>query len=233
MKKQLVWGMMVVVVGLSGAVVACDAAVGGGAPVAVSFAELTGVVAEGPTRVEVTLAAGGAVAELVASVEVGHDEHIEGSLGVLDAQARQLELEDIGAVAWGEGARFRTLEDSRVSEAEWIAAVGAARASGAAVRVRADRPQQLSVAGPEEAAFVATELRLERGDGPAKLELVITAAHLDAAAGVLTVLGRGHDVSEARLFDDRGASGAEAGDDNGGGAAGEAGDDNGGGGGDA
>ena len=224
MKRMML--VLMVVAGVSGLGSGCADAGGGAEPVAVTLGELSSVVAAGPARVEVRLEAGGAVSELVVSPEIGHDEQVEGALALLDASARQLGLEDLGAVVtWEAGARFRTPEDSRVSEAEWLAAVGAARAAGAKVWIRADRPRPAVAQDPSDPSFAATELRLERGTPRAKFEGVISQANLDEAASELALFGQRHDLSQARLFDDHG-TGVEPGDDNGG--ANEAGDDNGG-----
>jgi|GEM_PF-6660038 len=190
--------------------VGCDAGSGGSVPVTVTLGELSGVLDGGSARMEIQLAPGGAVRELHASTEVGHDEHLEGVVAAADFAGRALELEDIGLVEWTAGTRFRVPGESHATEAMWREALERARIGGAVV-VRASRPAR--VGSPALDRFVATDLRLEDGrDLRGRLELWVGSNALDPVAETLTILGRVHALSGARLFDD---DGVEVGDDHG------------------
>ncbi|TNF33793.1 MAG: hypothetical protein EP329_07920, partial [Deltaproteobacteria bacterium] len=223
MTKGVTQILMVGVLGVAGTwLMGCDDTGAGAAPVVVSVGQLTAAVAEEPTRVELQLR-DGVVRELHASPELGHDEHLEGVVVAADRATRVLEIADVGRVEWTAAARLRTPDESRASEALWWATLEERSASGPVV-VRASRPAQAGA--PVVDRFVATDLRITSDDDlRSRIEVWVPASALDPAAGTITLFGRTHDLSGARLFDDHGGAN-EPGDDNGGAA--EPGDDNGG-----
>ncbi|MCA9516829.1 MAG: hypothetical protein KC635_17930, partial [Myxococcales bacterium] len=229
MKRWISVMGLVGMMSVGGALSGCDAGTPGGAPVAVAIGDLDGLVSSANARLELTIAAGGAVKTIAASRELGHDEHVEGQVVAIDAAARTLELADVGTVRWTAGSRLRTREESRAAEQAWVAEVAGGLARGESVRVRADRAVTSPVAAPTATEFGANDLRIESPRAGAKLEIVVTEAHLSDDGATLVFLGRSHDLGGAtlRVSDDM-ARELEVGDDHGGHGEAEPGDDNGG-----
>jgi len=223
-------GAAVVAVAMAGA--ACDTSSSGpgatGSPLTVG--QLEERIAAGATRVELKLRSGRA-SELHVHGPDG-EERLQGWVGALDAAAGTVTISDLGVVSFGSGTRFRTLEESRATRDAWVTELEAELAGGP-VFVRASRLASGVPQAPDDATFIATDLRIE-DEGDPKLELDIDVDNLASGSATLRVLGRSFDIGTIRmtddsghdLGDDHGDDGIEAGDDHGDDGP-EAGDDNG------
>ncbi|MCC6620095.1 MAG: hypothetical protein IT385_02500 [Deltaproteobacteria bacterium] len=202
-----------------------------GAPLTVG--QLEERLATGVARVELKLR-DGRPSEL--HVELAdREERVQGWVSALDAGAGTLTIDDLGVVTLAAGARFRTDDESHASREAWVAEIEAALGAGAPVFVRASRLATGVPQAPDDASFVATDLRIE-DDGDPKLELDVDGDNFASPPPTLLVLGRGFEVGALRMSDDgahdvgddHGDDGVEVGDDNGGDDDGpELGDDNG------
>ena len=214
--------MGVVVVSMGAVVGGCadDAGVSG-TSAALSATELEAEVASGPSEIELQVVDG--VAREVHTRPSDHDERLEGFVVAVDAELGTVAIADLGVVSFGAGTRFRTATESHASRAAWLAE------AQPGTFIRASRATPSAPQAPDDAAFFATDLRIDHGDR-AKLELTIDRDNLLTSPPSLLVLGRSFDLSTLQVSDDGTAdqgSGDESGDDHGGEA--EPGDDHGGG----
>ncbi len=196
-----------------------------GSPLTAS--ELEQRLMAGPERVELKLRAAGQ-SELVIRVP-DLEERVQGWVMGFDAAAGTLAIGELGVVQIGAGARFRTEEESSVSQAVWTAELEGALAAGVPIFVRATRLAGVAPQAPEDPTFIASDLRIE-DSGDTKIELDVDADNFSSAPPTLVLLGRSHDLSSVRMSDDNGDDGIEdeSGDDNGNdGVEDESGDDNG------
>ncbi len=186
--------------------------------------ELEQRLVAGPERVELKLRAGGQ-SELSIRLR-DREERVQGWVTSFDAAAGTLAIGELGVVQIGGGARFRTEEDSRVSQAAWTAELEGALGAGTPIFVRATRLAGVAPQAPEDPSFIASDLRIEDG-GDTKIELDVDADNFSSTPPTLVLLGRSHDLSNVRMSDDDSA-GHDAGDDHGNdGVEDESGDDNG------
>jgi hypothetical protein len=148
--------------------------------------------AGGVSRIEIELFPGELVAREVEVESDDEEEKIESSVTAIDPGQGTITLALGGlTVSYGSSTRFRTEEESHESREVWEALIQQAIAAGREPQVEARRSASGPQA-PDDASFIATDLRLDDERDEPKLELYVDGDNLvstDDASLVLRVLG--------------------------------------------
>ncbi|MBK6780810.1 MAG: hypothetical protein IPJ95_04350 [Gemmatimonadetes bacterium] len=152
-----------------------------GSPMSVSQFDST--LGAGSTRIEIKLLAGGLEAREVHVEADDAEEKIVSQVTAIDTVAGTVTLALGGMqVSYGSGTRFRTPSDSRVTRAEWEAAIGGALGSGQQPPIEARRNQPGQPQAPTDASFTANDLRLEDKTDEPKIEVYVDADNFQDVA---------------------------------------------------
>lgn len=171
-----------------------------------SFSEFESTLASGPRRLEIKLNPGGLTAREVDVEPDDAEEKIVSEVTAIDPAQGTVTLSLGGLrVSYGSGTRFRTPSSSRVTRAEWEAAIQAALEAGQKPPVEARRDQPATPQAPGDASFLALDLRIaDRTDEP-QLEVLVDDDNLEANASppplaILRVFGLPLEItSQTRL----------------------------------
>jgi len=166
----------------------------------ISLPDAQGLLQTGPTRVEVRVIPGGLVARRVdieTSEEVARPEEIRSRISAITARADEgtvtLELGGL-QVAFNSSTRFRP-DDGDGSDhaaplspgndggggttlADFVARVQADLAAGRHPAVKARRSPPATPQAPDDASFLATELKLDQQNDHPRISLNVTSANL-------------------------------------------------------
>ncbi len=158
-----------------------------------SISQFDSTLGTGSTRIEIVLNAGTLQAHEVHVEQDDAEEKITSPVTAIDTAAGNVTLAFGGMVlSYGSSPRFRTPSKSRVSRAEWEAAIVAALGAGQQPTIEARRNQPAQPQAPTDPTFLPNDLRIsDKNDGP-KLEVYVDADNFqDVAAppplAILTV----------------------------------------------
>lgn len=172
----------------------------------------------GVTRIEIELFPGELVAREVEVEDDDAEEKIVSPVTAIDPAQGTLTLELGGLViGYGTGTRFRTEGESHETRGTWEALVQSALDAGGRPLVEARRTPSGSPQAPDDASFIAADLRLEDEADEPEIEIYVDGDNLVSADGtsevVLRVLGLSIAVNgRTRLGpDDNGGSGQPSG----------------------
>lgn len=171
-----------------------------------TFSQFESTLTSGPRRVEIKLNAGGLVVREIDIEPDDAEEKIVSEVTAIDpAQGTvTLALGDF-RVSYGAGTRFRTPSRSRVSRAEWEAAVQSALDAGQRPPIEARRNQPAAPQAPTDATFLAADLRIADQTDEPQLEVLVDDDNLETNASppplaILRVFGLPLEItSQTRL----------------------------------
>lgn len=168
----------------------------------------------GVSRIEIHLFPGELVAREVHVEADDLEEKIVSGVTAIDPAQGTVTLELGGlTLSYGAGTRFRTETESQESRAAWEAAVQGELAAGRRPAIEARRSPQGSPQAPDDATFVAADLRLESEADEPKIEIYVDGGNLLSVTGssaVLRVLGLTIEINDrTSLRDDDGDDGGD------------------------
>jgi hypothetical protein len=145
-----------------------------------SFSQFESTLTSGPRRVEIRLVSGSLVVRELDVEPDDAEEQIVSTVTAIDPAQGTVTLSLGGfTVSYGPGTRFRTPTQSRVSRAEWEAAIQTALAAGQKPPIEVRRNQPAAPQAPTDPSFLATDLRIaDRVDDP-KLEVYVDEDNLE------------------------------------------------------
>ncbi|HSA55663.1 MAG TPA: hypothetical protein VLE53_08150 [Gemmatimonadaceae bacterium] len=167
---------------------ACSDSTGPGAPAgpqfgsSLSLAEFQAQLTGAP-RLEIKLLPGGLVAREVDVEPNDAEERIASRVTAIDVSARTMTLELGGlVVSYVATTRFRTPASSSVSRTTWETAVATALSGGAHPPVEARRNPGAVPQAPDDASFIAADLRLGEDVQEPGIEMYVGAANYEEVA---------------------------------------------------
>ena len=171
-----------------------------------SFSQFESTLTSAPRRVEIRLVPGSLVVRELDVEPDDAEEQIVSTVTAIDPAQGTVTLSLGGfAISYGSGTRFRTPTQSRVSRAEWEAAIQSALAAGQKPPIEVRRNQPAAPQAPTDPSFLATDLRIaDRTDDP-KLEVYVDENNLETNVSppplaILRVFGLSLEItSQTRL----------------------------------
>jgi hypothetical protein len=149
-------------------------------------------LSSGPARIEIQLQAGSPLVAREVEVEPDDaEEKVVAKVTAMDATAGTVTLDLDGLVVhYGIGTRFRTPSNSHVSQSDWVAAIQSALDANQTPQIEARRAAPATPQAPDDALFIANDLRLSNQAESRKIEIYVDDDNFSPTpTPVLTVLG--------------------------------------------